>query len=80
MIRQFRLAALACAASLLFASASVQAQQPVPHFPNMTFFITSVGGPAGPTTAASKARNAWHPSRACDAASLIATSGDGLLY
>jgi hypothetical protein len=47
MIRQFDLAALAGIAGLLFASASPQAQQPPPQFPNMTFFITSVGGPAG---------------------------------
>ena len=47
MMRQFRLAALVSTVGLLFVSASPQAQQPPPQFPNMTFFITSVGGPAG---------------------------------
>ena len=47
MIRQFRLAALVSAAGLVFVSASPQAQQPPPQFPNMTFFITSTGGPSG---------------------------------
>ena len=32
------------------------------------------------TTSASKSWNASHPSRACDAASLVATGGAGLLY
>ena len=36
MIRQFRLAALVSTAGLLFVSASPQAQQPPPQFPNMT--------------------------------------------
>ena len=47
MIHHFRLAALVSTAGLLFVSASSQAQQPPPQFPNMTFFITSVGGPSG---------------------------------
>jgi hypothetical protein len=47
MIRQFRLGALVGTTGLLFASASALAQQPAPQFPNMTFFITSVGGPSG---------------------------------
>ena len=47
MMRQFRLAALVSTAGLLFVSASPQAQQPPPQFPNMTFFITSVGARQG---------------------------------
>src|SRR6478609_7137609 len=47
MMRQFRLAALVSTAGLLFVSANPQAQQPPPQFPSMTFFVTSVGGPAG---------------------------------
>ncbi|WP_425067534.1 lectin [Reyranella sp.] len=41
---------VAVAATLLtltFSATSSQAQQPAPQFPNMTFFITSVGGPQG---------------------------------
>src|SRR5262249_728712 len=40
----------AALASIVVVSALVgglQAQQPPPQFPNMTFFVTSVGGPAG---------------------------------
>ena len=40
---------------LLFVSASPQAQQPPPQFPNMTFFVTSVGVRRAPTSAASRA-------------------------
>ena len=47
MIRRLRLAALSGTAVLLCAIAGSQAQQPPPQFPNMTFFITSVGVPAG---------------------------------
>src|SRR4051812_50105238 len=35
------------AAIALLSVAAAEAQQPPPQFPNMTFFITSVGGPAG---------------------------------
>ena len=38
--------AMAVAASLVL-SGELQAQQPPPQFPNMTFFITSTGGPKG---------------------------------
>src|SRR3954452_4264334 len=34
-------------AGLLWATIGAEAQQPPPQFPNMTFFITSVGRPAG---------------------------------
>jgi hypothetical protein len=47
MNRHLRLAVVVGAAGLLFATASPQAQQPAPQFPEMTFFITSVGGPSG---------------------------------
>ena len=46
MTRPLRLAATA--ATVLLSTAAAQAQQPQPpQFPNMTFFITSTGGPAG---------------------------------
>jgi hypothetical protein len=47
MNRHLRLAAVVGTAGLLFATASPQAHQPAPQFPEMTFFITSVGGPSG---------------------------------
>jgi len=47
MIYRLRLAALAGTAVLLGAVVGSQAQQPPPQFPNMTFFITSAGVPAG---------------------------------
>ena len=47
MHRLIKTTALAAtAASLAFVGGS-QAQQPPPQFPDMTFFITSVGGPQG---------------------------------
>src|SRR6266545_3238121 len=47
MHRNIKTAALAAtAAALAFVSGS-QAQQPPPQFPDMTFFVTSVGGPQG---------------------------------
>jgi hypothetical protein len=47
MHRLIKTAALAAtAASLAFVGGS-QAQQPPPQFPDMTFFVTSVGGPQG---------------------------------
>jgi hypothetical protein len=44
-MRPLRLAGVAAGALLSIAGA--EAQQPPPQFPNMTFFITSTGGPAG---------------------------------
>ena len=46
MTRPLRLAAIA--ATVLLSATAAEAQQPQPpQFPNMTFFITSTGGPAG---------------------------------
>jgi hypothetical protein len=39
--------ALGTAGMLLLLASGAAAQQPPPQFPNMTFFITSAGGPAG---------------------------------
>jgi len=48
MTARSKFAALGVSMLLLVGSAtSSQAQQPPPQFPNMTFFITSVGGPQG---------------------------------
>jgi hypothetical protein len=44
-MRALRLVGVAAVA--LLAVAAADAQQPPPQFPNMTFFITSTGGPAG---------------------------------
>src|SRR5687768_16250373 len=48
MHKNFRMMALAIAAvAPLVLIGEAAAQQPPPQFPNMTFFITSTGGPKG---------------------------------
>ena len=47
MHRNIKAAALAATAAALAFIGGSQAQQPPPQFPDMTFFITSVGGPQG---------------------------------
>jgi hypothetical protein len=48
MQRKFRIAAFVMAAATpLVLICETRAQQPPPQFPNMTFFITSTGGPKG---------------------------------
>ena len=47
MHRNIKAAALAATAAALAFVGGSQAQQPPPQFPDMTFFITSVGGPQG---------------------------------
>ena len=47
MHRLIKTTALAATAAALAFVGGSQAQQPPPQFPDMTFFITSVGGPQG---------------------------------
>lgn len=47
MRRDIKVAALAVTTAALAFVGSSQAQQQPPQFPDMTFFITSVGGPQG---------------------------------
>lgn len=47
MRRDIKVAALAMTTAALAFVGGSQAQQPPPQFPEMTFFITSVGGPQG---------------------------------
>ena len=47
MHRDIKVAALAMTTAALAFVGGSQAQQPPPQFPEMTFFITSVGGPQG---------------------------------
>jgi len=47
MRREIKVAALAMTTAALAFVGGSQAQQPPPQFPDMTFFITSVGGPQG---------------------------------
>ena len=47
MQRNIKTAALAATAAALAFVGGSQAQQPPPQFPDMTFFVTSIGGPQG---------------------------------
>ncbi len=47
LLNRTTLAIAMLAAAPLFSNGVLQAQQPPPQFPNMTFFITSAGGPKG---------------------------------
>jgi hypothetical protein len=47
MKRHIHVSGLIVGAALLSLVTGSQAQQPPPQFPNMTFFITSTGGPSG---------------------------------
>ena len=47
MQRKFKISVLVMAVAPLILSGELRAQQPPPQFPNMTFFITSTGGPEG---------------------------------